>query len=334
AAAVALGAAAVLATSWIARPRLRAGAALRVTFLDVGQGDAAVVELPDGEVWLVDAGGDPIAADLRAGARPGEVVARFLRDRRVDHVDVAVLSHPHPDHFLGFLAVGAALPIGALWTAAEPPPDVPDDDAAAAPRDDDPVAVSSRHSRGFAAVAGWLAARGTAIVHPRLGAYTHGDVTLRVLAPRYEDDVATADPVRTVNDNSLVLAVERAGRCILFAGDLEAEGEEALVAAAGGALPCDVVKVPHHGSPTSSSQAFVDATHPRLAVISLGRGNHFGFPGPAVLDRWRAAGARVLRTDTVGAVTVTIDAAGRLSVSTVDPAPPVPADPIAPPPRS
>ena len=321
--ALAAVAAAGLATSWIARPHLRAADELRVTFLDVGQGDAAVIELPGGEVWLVDAGGNPVADDPRAGARPGEVVARFLRERRIERVDVAVVSHPHPDHYLGLLAVGAAVPIDALWSAAE---------------------VEPRPGSGFADVAAWLAARGTALVHPPLGASVHGDVTVRVLAPRFAPvdgapplAIATADPVRSVNDGSLVLALERAGRCVLFTGDVEAEGEEALVAAGAGA--CDVVKVPHHGSPTSSSAALVEATRPGLAVISLGRANRFGFPASSVLDRWRAAGARVLRTDTVGAVTVVVDAAGRLSVTTVDPAPGpsavlAPAGPIAAPPRS
>jgi competence protein ComEC len=76
-----------------------------------------------------------------------------------------------------------------------------------------------------------------------------------------------------------------------------------------------VVKVPHHGSPTSSTPAFVAATHPSLAVISCGRANHFGFPSADVLARWRAAGASIARTDEDGAVTVTIDATGGLGVS-------------------
>jgi competence protein ComEC len=142
-----------------------------------------------------------------------------------------------------------------------------------------------------------------------------------VWAPHYDAGygprpLATADPVRSVNDNSLVITVERAGRCVLFTGDIEEEGEALLVAA--GLGRCDVVKVPHHGSPTSSSPALVAATQPSLAVISLGRGNRFGFPAPAVVARWEAAGAQVVRTDTAGAVTVSIDRAGTLRVATFD----------------
>jgi competence protein ComEC len=102
------------------------------------------------------------------------------------------------------------------------------------------------------------------------------------------------------------------GRTIVFAGDVEAEGEEALVA--GGLGHADVVKVAHHGSPTSSTQRFIDATRPAVAVISCGRANQFHFPAPSVLARWQAAGADVARTDTDGTVTVTVGAEGALTV--------------------
>jgi competence protein ComEC len=300
---IAVIAAVALAGSWAYRAHQRADDdRLRVTFLDVGQGDAAVIELPGGEVWLVDAGGVPGGpTELRAAARPGEEVARFLRARRIDRIDVAVISHPHPDHYLGLLALAPRVDIGELWIAAEPP---------------DPDA-------GFARVAAWLAGRGVRIVHPALGAHRRGDVTMRVLAPVYDPGDgalphAAADPVRTVNDNSLVLAVERAGRRIVFLGDLEEEGE-AVLAAAAGDLRSDVVKVAHHGSATSSSQVLVDATRPQWAVMSLGRGNRFGFPAPAVVARWTAAGAAVLRTDEAGAITLTVDRAGTLQIARQDP---------------
>ena len=146
---------------------------------------------------------------------------------------------------------------------------------------------------------------------------TQAGVTLEVLAPRFvraEGGVAieAADPVRTVNDNSLVVAIHYRGRTLLFAGDVEHEGEDALVGAGLGRV--DVVKVPHHGSPTSSTEALIAATHPSLAVISCGRANGFGFPAPAVLARWTAAGARVARTDRDGSIIVVVDAAGGLAV--------------------
>lgn len=306
AAALAIG---VLVGSWAWRARDRAtDDMLRITFLDVGQGDAAVIELPDGAVWLVDAGGAPGApGDLRVAARPGEEIARFLRERRIARVEVAIISHPHPDHYLGLAALAPRVPIGTVWCAAG--------DAAEA------ADAAHADARSFADLTAWLARAGTALAHPTLGPHARGDVVIRVWAPTYDPGdgrrpVATADPVRSVNDNSLVVSVERAGRCVLFTGDLEDEGEANLVAA--GLGRCDVVKVPHHGSPTSSSPALVGATRPAWAVISLGRGNRFGFPDPAVVARWQAAGAGVLRTDAAGAVTVTIDRAGTLQVAAFD----------------
>lgn len=275
--------------------------ALRVTFLDVGQGDAALVELPDGAVWLIDAGGHPNARSLAAASAPAEAIGRALTAAGHDRIDLAVLSHPHPDHYLGLAAI--TVPIGELWSAAEPA---------------QPAAYRGGNLPSFAAIASVLAARGTRLVHPPLGlARSQAGVELVVWAPRYQaiadgPVIGAADPVRSVNDNSLVIAIHYRGRVLLFTGDLEAEGEDLLVGA--GAIAADVVKVPHHGSPTSSSRGLVEATRPSIAVISCGRGNSFGFPASEVLARWQAAGARIARTDTDGAITVVVDAAGRLFV--------------------
>jgi hypothetical protein len=195
------------------------------------------------------------------------------------------------------------VPITELWSAAEL---------------EQPAAAPHRTMTSFADITAALVARGTRVVHPRLGvARLEAGVELVVWAPRYQAIdggafVEAADPVRSVNDNSLVVAVRYRERTILFTGDLEREGEQLLVAAGLGSV--DVVKVPHHGSPTSSSAELVAATRPSLAVISCGRGNSFGFPAPAVVARWRAVGADVARTDLDGAVTVIVDSSGQLSV--------------------
>jgi competence protein ComEC len=119
----------------------------------------------------------------------------------------------------------------------------------------------------------------------------------------------------TVNDASLVLRLELAGRAVLFPGDLEADGEGELVGRrdVGDDVRADVLKVPHHGSRTSSSDELVRAVAPSLAVMSLGWRNRFRFPAPEVLARYAARGARVLRTDLDGAVTVTIAPDGRIT---------------------
>jgi competence protein ComEC len=279
----------------------------------VGQGDAAVIEAPGGAVWLVDAGGVPYAppgADaLTIASAPGEAIARFLATRRIRRIDVAIVSHPHPDHYLGLLALARKVPIGELWTAAPAPGIAP---------------PPSGRIPSFEDVARQLAAAGTRLVHPPLGrARSSGDAHLHVLAPVHDPGGgalphAACDPVRSVNDDSLVVAVERAGRRVLFLGDVELEGEDRLVASTPD-LAADVVKVAHHGSPTSSTFPLVSATHARWAIVSCGRANRFGFPAPSVVDRWRAAGAEVLRTDEHGAITVVVGPDGSLDVTMFDP---------------
>jgi len=219
----------------------------------------------------------------------------------VRRLALVIVSHPHPDHYGGLAAVAAHVPIDELWVSGD--------------EVGDPA---------WAALLEQLARAGTRVVHPPLGlARARRGVQLEVLAPRGpgtgEADGATAAPSGLgVNDDSLVVRVGFAGRTVLFAGDVEAPGEAALVDAVGsGALHVDVVKVPHHGSRTSSSPPFVAATSPGLVVISCGVANHFGFPATEVVERWRAAGARVLRTDQAGAVRVAIAPDGELQVSTM-----------------
>lgn len=265
-----------LCVAWSVARTPPAPGALRVTFLDVGQGDAALLELPDGAVWLVD-----------AGPHGGRAITTAVLARGHTAIDLAIISHPHPDHFGGLAELG--VPVRELWAVRE--------------------VEATREGAAFAEVA---RRTGAPIAYPPLGvAREQAGARVTVLAPRYDGGQA-ADPVRSVNDNSLVFEVEYAGRRILFAGDVEREGEEELLGP-WNELSADVVKVPHHGSPTSSSGRFVAATAPRLAVISCGRGNRFGFPSPAVVARWHDAGATVARTDE-GSVTVVIDAGGGLAV--------------------
>src|SRR6185503_7883965 len=112
-----------LCLAWaVGRTPAPAGA-LRVTFLDVGQGDAALVELPDGGVWLIDAGGQASARDIAQGAAPGRAIDRVLAAYDHTRIDLAIVSHPHPDHYLGL--AGLEAPIGELWTAEESAVELP-----------------------------------------------------------------------------------------------------------------------------------------------------------------------------------------------------------------
>jgi competence protein ComEC len=255
------------------------------TFLDVGQGDACVVELPHGRVMVVDGGGsfDP-------GFDPGRrIIAPWLWRKGIRRIDLIVLSHPHPDHANGLATLVEEFPVGEVWTNGE-----------------------ETRQPGTLALLAAARRRGVALGTPRR--LELGGAEIAPLAPFDEAGQLASDPARTENDNSLVIAVRWRERQLLFAGDLEAEGEETLIARTGSGLAADVVKVPHHGSRTSSTDPFVRATRPAVAVVSVGERNRWGFPHPAVVERWRSAGARVMRTDRDGGVTVSVDGRGRVAV--------------------
>jgi competence protein ComEC len=257
---------------------------LTATFLDVGQGDACVVELPHGRVLVVDGGG---SFDPRFD--PGQqVIAPFLWRRGIRRIDLMVLSHPHPDHANGLATLVEQFPVGEVWTNGQ-----------------------ENKQPGTVALLAAAARRQVPVSTPR--AIELGGATLKPLWPYDEHDALAVDIARGENDNSLVVAVGWRGRSLLFAGDLEADGEAALIARAGPSLAADVVKVPHHGSKTSSTAELVAATHPSVAVISVGERNRWGFPNAGVMARWRGAGTRVLRTDREGGVTVTVDKRGRVA---------------------
>jgi len=263
---------------------------LRVTFLDVGQGDAALIEASGGAAALIDGGGS-----FDGSFDPGErVVEPVLRARGITHLDLVALSHPHPDHLNGLHRILERFSVGALWTSG---------DGGRNPEYDRLLATARAH--------------GVLLPVPALSPL--GPVRLTPLGPWINDGIDErigVPPGLGVNDASLVVRADFGGRGVLFPGDLEADGEGELAgrAALGGAIAADVLKVPHHGSRTSSSAELLDAVRPSLAVISLGWQNRFHFPGVEVVARYAARGVRLLRTDRDGAVTVTITPAGAINV--------------------
>ena len=265
---------------------------LTVTFLDIGQGDAAVIEAPGARVMLIDGGGVRDGS-FDTGAR---IVEPFLRARGIGRIDVVALSHPHPDHLNGLFRVLARFDVGAFWSSGD-----------------------DGHNPEYGRLVALARSRGVAIpevAEARLGAATIVPLGPFESFPDGRPDRIGAPPGLSVNDASLVVRVGFAGRGVLFAGDLEADGEGELVGRrdVGQVVAADVLKVPHHGSRTSSSPELVDAVAPALAVISLGWRNQFHFPAPEVVGRYAARGARVLRTDRDGAISIVISPEGGLSV--------------------
>jgi competence protein ComEC len=262
---------------------------MRVTFIDVGQGDSALLEGPGGFVMLVDGGGR-YDDSFDTGAR---IVEPVLRARGIARVDLVVLSHPHPDHLNGLLRVLARFEVGALWTNG---------DDGRNPKYAELLALANQ--RGIAApVPAWFERSG---------------MRVEPLGP-WVGDAIGPPPGLDANNASLVVRASYAGHAVLFTGDIGVDGEAELVARGETnlSIASDVVKVPHHGSRNSSGDEFLAAVQPSTAVVSVGRHNTFHLPSSVTLARYAARGVRMRRTDLDGAVTVVVDAHGHLSVACV-----------------
>lgn len=225
--------------------------------VSVGQGDASLLRLPDGSAVLIDGGGT-----FPGGPDPGaRDLVPLLRDLGVTRLAAVLVSHPHPDHVLGLASVAAAVPVERLFMGEAELPE---------------------------------AARAALATLPAPLTLRPGEAWERA-GVRFE---AVGGPLGglTENDASLVLRVSFGTTAFLFPGDVEAAGEAAALAGER-TLAADVVKVPHHGSRTSSSAPFAAAVRPRWAAVSVGVGNRYGFPHAESLERWRSVGATVVRTD-------------------------------------
>jgi len=248
---------------------------LHLAVIDVGQGDSLLLRSPAGRSIVVDAGGArPPRLD------PGERhVAPELWRQGVHRLDVLLVTHAHPDHVGGAPFLLRAFGVAQLWEGPAPLRD--------------PVwrRVDARLSAGGAA---------RLTVAEGMGLVWDG-VRISVLGPR-----RPRRPPRTVrNEDSVVLDVAFGEIHVLLTGDVAGEEERLLH------VPRSfVLKVPHHGSRSSSGSDLVSAAAPRLAVISAGAHNPFGHPHPEVVERYRRAGALLLRTDRDGTVEVATDGQG------------------------
>ena len=255
-------------TLFHAFPRLTQCRCLTVHFLDVGQGDAALLRTPAGR-WILIDGGPSLGRNK---------VVPFLRRQGVRRIDVVIASHGHADHVGGLPAVLAAIPARLVLEPGEPLGEAP--------------------YLGFLAGVETAGARWQAV---RTGDRVELDgVRLLVLSPDAEWTAAMMDP----NEESVVLLVEYRGHRLVFTGDAGVPVERRLAGRVG---DVDLLKVGHHGSRSATSAGWLDELKPERAVISLGARNRYGHPAPEVLERLAARGIAVLRTDTRGTITLTVD---------------------------
>jgi len=249
---------------------------LRVTFLDVGQGDAAIVEFPGSAVLVIDGGGFPGST-----LDPGEaIVARYLRSRKIGRVDFIAMSHADTDHAGGLAHLISSFRPREFWWNGR--------------GGDGQTLARVRQAVRRQGVAMRTLSRASP---PR----RIGPVTIRALHPAPEHAASLR-----ANDASLTLRLRWEQASVLFAGDIERQGEAELLRHGTRYLRSTLLKVPHHGSRTSSTPAFLDAVRPTVAVMSLGRRNRYGFPHPEVQRRYWMRGVCLLRTDETGAVVLRI----------------------------
>lgn len=244
---------------------------LRVTFLSVGHGDAAVVEFPGSKALLIDAGGVS-SGDFDTGE---SIVAPFLRSRKILKVDYLLVSHPRVDHYAGMRTIIKEFSPSEFWAGPS-------------------RGRSARYDELEEALESARIKRVT--VDDREPCREIERVRLCVLYPS----------AGKTGDVSVVVRLTFGQASLLFPGDIEKRDEKVLLQKAS-ELSSAVVKVPRHGSLTSSTEEFVGAVKPKLAIFSVGERSRFGLPRDEVVGRYEAVGAEILRTDQDGAIIIETD---------------------------
>jgi competence protein ComEC len=256
-------------------PAIKPGS-LELTAIDVGQGDSLFLAFPQGATMLVDGGGTLTYGKARSSNfDTGEdVVSPYLWSRGVRRLDVVIATHAHQDHIGGLPAILNSFRPRELWTGANPSADL----------------ITLAHSLGVKVVELY-----------QQPPFSFSGANIEILAPTPDYAAASVG-----NNDSLAFSISFGRRTFLLTGDLERRVEEELLAEQKVAH-ADVLKVGHHGSRTSSTEEFIDAISPRVALISAGFENSFGHPHPTVVERLRSRQIAILRTDRAGRSTVITD---------------------------
>ena len=257
---------------------------LRVTYLDVGQGNSALIQFPGRERMLIDGGGFQMSS-FDTGRM---VVAPFLFHSKILRIDYIVLSHPQSDHMNGLLFIASHFQPKEFWYNGD-----------------------SVNTSKFIELMNIIASKKIKTLLPSDLSEERdvSDVKIELLHPPPEmERTGSSYDSRDLNNNSLVLKITYHGISFLFPGDIEMQSEEILASNADLVLDSDILLAPHHGSRNSSTTPFLRKVSPEICVISSGKGNRFGFPHKETLERLRETGCRIIRVDESGAVRITVGA--------------------------
>lgn len=253
---------------------------LRVTYFDVGQGNSALIQFPGKEKMLIDGGGFS-GSDFDVGRM---IIAPSLWYLKIRNIDYIVLTHPQVDHMGGLQFIASNFSPKEFWYNGD---------------------ISNNPS--FKRLLQTLKENRTLILLPE-NLNTAIDVSganIDVLYPHSKRNNTDFGSKR-LNNNSLVLRLSYKGISFLFPGDLEIEGERAVVRTSGDNLKSDILLAPHHGSKSSCSRYFLEKVKPKICVISSGRNNYFGFPHRQTIERLKKYQCKIIRIDQVGAVRVVV----------------------------
>ena len=279
---LAAGAGVLLIVLWWAwSPRMFPdGDRFRVTFLDVGQGDSAVIELPDGQVVLIDGGATYERFDMGRA-----VVGPFLWNRGIHAIDQVIGTHPQLDHVGGLAWVVRHFSVKRYWGSGETREEL--------------FYRRLQESLAVQELQEGVANEGQEIV-------SSGPCRLVVLNPPADEPLAVPPhdnhmSGHVLNNRSVVTRLTCGHHTMLFAADVERDGLSRMVGSTSQG-PIEVLKVPHHGAVSSLNRDWLASVHPQYAVFSAGRHNPYRHPAAAVLDAYEAEGSRILRTDRDGGV--------------------------------
>lgn len=244
----------------------------QIYYLDVGQGDSELIRLPTGENILIDAG-------LKSGSNQ---LTAYLKELGVDKIDILIATHPHADHIGGMEKVIQNFEIGEIYM-----PKIADDQ----------VPTTATYTKLLEAIQ----AKGMKINQAKAGTtiFSNDNTTLEILAPNNTE-------YKDLNNYSIVTKLTYGNNRFLFTGDAEKESEHEMLSKKYD-LSCDILKLGHHGSSTSTTNKFLSAASPAVAIVSCGKDNDYGHPHKETMSKMNSNHITVYRTDSDGTILAETD---------------------------